>query len=145
MKLMSWLFIAMIAFIAACNTGDPKTNITRKWKIDPKAVEEAVQKQIEKLKKENPGMATMMEGLLKMGASKMANITMEFKADGTMASSLMGKNVQGKWEISADGKTLIQEMAGAKKSMKIVSLSSSKLILKDADDDKSPELTLIPN
>ncbi len=125
-------FAILIVFLALTSCGgDAKSMLCKKWLLDGQALKSAVEAEIARLEKEKPEEAGMAKMALSLMGSmfKDGGMIMEFKKDGTCETTMLSKKNEGKWELSADKKTIIITTSKDKQNMIIKEITANRLVL----------------
>lgn len=139
------LFIPiLISFISLGQTNDdPRKLILQKWKLEEVSIRPAIKQRIKTLRKTDPKKAQQVEDSFETMVKATQSTVYEYFEDGTYKTKVMLMSEKANWQILADNKTLIlkSEKLGEVHKM-IVSITSSKMILKDEDLD-APQITYL--
>lgn len=139
------LFIPiLISFISLGQTNDdPRKLILQKWKLEEVSIRPAIKQRIKTLRKTDPKKAQQVEDSFETMVKAAQSTVYEYFEDGTYKTKVMLMSEKANWQILADNKTLIlkSEKLGEVHKM-IVSITSSKMILKDEDLD-APQITYL--
>ncbi|GAB4126360.1 MAG: hypothetical protein OHK0045_18690 [Raineya sp.] len=137
----------MIALVAC--KGKPQDLIVKKWAVDVPETKKYLVAQVEELKKKKPELGKLLEEGVKnfeKEADK-ANMSIEFKKDGTVESIYSGMKEEATWSMSEDGKTITKtEKNGSKSDAQVITLDKNKLVLKitGKDEESSQTLAFVP-
>ena len=136
--------IALMITFAACKS-KPQDMITKKWAMDITETKKYLVIQAEKVKKENPNLAKLVDEELGKFEKEAANakMSLEFKKDGTMETLFSGNKEQATWSMSEDGKSITKtEKDGRKSKAQVVELNKNKLVLKIEGADEADSQTM---
>ena len=122
---------------------DPRKLMLQKWKLEEASIRPALNQRIKTLRKTDPKKAQQVEDSFETTVKATQSTVYEFFEDGTYNTKVMLMSEKANWQILADNKTLIlkSEKLGEVHKM-IVSITSSKMILKDEDLD-APQITYL--
>lgn len=147
-KTLQFFAIALMIALVACK-GKPQDLIVKKWAVDVPETKKYLVAQVEELKKKKPELGKLLEEGVKnfeKEADK-ANMSIEFKKDGTVESIYSGMKEEATWSMSEDGKTITKtEKNGSKSDAQVITLDKNKLVLKitGKDEESSQTLAFVP-
>jgi hypothetical protein len=134
-----------IALVLSCfamsQAQSAKEMLTQKWVYSIDAVIAQMKKSMSA--KEKQELANMTDEQKAMLRSMVANMSIEFKRDGTCEVIDKHEKTSMTWELSADGKTLTTTEKGKNGKpddvsvVQIVELNSSKLVVKEKDSTET--------
>lgn len=133
-KLITLLFLWLLIFSESCNFNNPRQLIVKKWQIDMAELKKMMKAQIA----ENQADVSVAEGIIEMGASMYANMTLEFKTDGTYEIEGLGNQEIGQWQMNEKNTQIlmIKKANSKKETLNIKEINQKKLVLEKADVSK---------
>lgn len=129
-------FVALIALLAACsNNEEQKQMLLGKWQYAPVRMSEEFQKT-----KPSPQEQVALERFVMM----YQNDAFIFEEDGSMTvTTPNGSPLQGTWDVSPDGETLLMNLGSQEIPNPISKLTNEELILAADSTNRSKKYTRI--
>lgn len=126
------VFLILIS-LSACGQ-DTEQVIQKKWKLDAKVFVQKVEKKLN----------TKLEDEDKTAHINFANeLYADFQPDGVIETNLGGRLSKGNWKLNEDKDKLILTRKEGSEILKIVEISSSKLVLEHTDKSIKDNWVLI--
>lgn len=133
------LILLMVMAFSACGGGDPSAKLTaHSWKMDIDAL-------VAQMPKERK--SSLSDKMLEKMKESVNKARFIFEKDGVLKMiTPTGKEEQGTWKLSADGKTFTTTEGDGKKEVvnTITSLSSSKLAFEYKSRGETVKMVLVP-
>ena len=133
------LLINPRASIALIHKGEQASNsvntyLNRKWRPTTQTAEVMVTEYIEEVRKQNESQATAMEAQRQLLQNAFAQLTIEYKSDGTVIVSPPGNPGQaGTYELNNEENTITVNIAGETEQERIQSITTTELVTKSSE------------
>lgn len=121
---------------ASSPTGETAQKLMRTWKPDESMIPQMVNDVIENVKKQNPEQAKQLEAQREMLAQMLANITVEYKQDGSFLMDIPTAPQKGTWRVVDDKKIVRTDEAGKESTNEILEISDKKLVVLNEEKKK---------